>query len=259
MAKELVMHAEEERQGRGAPIESMADPLLDSAADAAFFSPHKPASAAQHGYGPSSNAAMWFFGAVVTGLLVVQTLQLFSSRYPDPAAPPTHANPTNTAPQEGHDSSKGAEIDRLLYESRIGIDRGVYETAIRLLEPLLEQPHALSKSERSQTYLLLSQAHRAMDNIPRAQKYYLLAIDQSIDRHEPALILEDASELRDDGRFAESRQKLCALLARRDGLDKKGESLATLAAARVADTWYAQAVATGQLAPLPSLTAEAKR
>ncbi len=210
------------------------------------------------GYGArGSSRALWFFGAVVSALLILQTTQLFLDRE-ERLAPssPTAAGEESTATGESHRSPE-QEVDRLLYESRIKLNRGVYEDVIRILEPLVADSTLTGKEQRWESYLLLARAHRALGNVERAQSYYLRATDQSIDRQEPALVLEDASDLSASGRFLEARETLFGLLARRDGLPKAAAPFAALAEARVADSWYAQALATGQIAPLPGEPMEA--
>ncbi len=202
--------------------------------------------------GGGSPTSTWFFGGVVTLLLIVQSLQLLQHETPVPApggAPRPAVSNEDAVPLE-------SDIDRLLRESRVELHKGVYEHAIRLLEPLMEDPEQLPRMQRREAWFLLSQAHRAMNHFDRAQACYLRAIDASIDRNDPALMLEDSGLLRDDGRYSESRELLFELLARRDGFDPKSAPLAVLAAARLGDNWYAQAAATGSLAPLPAASSE---
>jgi tetratricopeptide (TPR) repeat protein len=261
MAKDDVANeVDDELEQKLGPVEPIDDELLSSPADVPIVerrrSRHAPAPRATG----TTTAATWFFGTMVTVLLALQTWQLLLAPH-EPAAPP--AAPPADASADGVEAKAAAEaaaqVDRLLYESRTQLHRGVYETAIRLLEPLLEEPALLGQSQRHEAYYLLSQAHRALHHFEKAQAYYLRAIDQSVDRHEPALVLEDASELATQGRFDGARQKLCQLLARRDGLDARDVPFATQAAARVADSWYEQAVASGQIAPLPGATPEPQR
>jgi tetratricopeptide (TPR) repeat protein len=260
MANDAANEVDDELEQQLGPVEPIADELLESPADVPIVerrrSRHAPIPAAAG----ATTAATWFFGTVVTLLLALQTWQLLVAPHaPDaPAAAPAEG-PTADAALARQEAAAAAEIDRLLYESRTQLHRGVYETAIRLLEPLLEEPATLGQSQRHEAYYLLSQAHRALHHFEKAQAYYLRAIDQSVDRHAPALVLEDASQLATQGRFDGARQKLCELLARRDGLDADDVAFATQAAARVADTWYDQAVAGGQIAPLPGATPEPKR
>lgn len=248
-----------ELEKRLGPVTPIADELLHAAGDLPIVEPS--ARSPRRGERPGSPAALWFFGSVVTLLLILQSLQLFlnaSARVPPP--PPTTAGsaPRASTTTDSDVPSEG-EFDRLLRESRLDLNKGVYETAIRLLEPLVEDPDLLEKPQRREAYFLLCQAHRALQHHELAQAYYLKAIDQAVDRSAPALTLEDAGRLREDGRFAEAREKLCELLARTDGLSVREKPLATQAAARLADAWYAQAVASRQLAPLPSPGQEESR
>jgi len=260
MAKDVAKEVDDELERKLGPVEPIADELLESPADVPIVERRRSRHAPIPVAAAASTAATWFFGTVVTLLLALQTWQLLLAPHaPEtpPAAPPESA--TTDAALAKQAAAAAAEIDRLLYESRTQLHRGVYETAIRLLEPLLEQPTLLGQSQRHEAYYLLSQAHRALNHLEKAQAYYLRAIDQSVDRHEPALVLEDASQLATQGRFDGARQKLCGLLARRDGLDARDVPFATQAAARVADTWYEQAVSSGQIAPLPGATPEPQR
>jgi len=260
MAEDVAKEVDDELERKLGPVEPIADELLESPADFPIVERRRGRHASPPRATPATTTATWFFGTVVTLLLALQTWQLFLAPH-ETAAPP--AAPAEGATRDGalakQEAEAAAEIDRLLFESRTQLHRGVYETAIRLLEPLLEQPALLGQSQRHEAYYLLSQAHRALHHFEKAQAYYLRAIDQSVDRHEPALVLEDASQLAAQGRFDGARQKLCALLARRDGLDANDVAFATQAAARVADAWYQQAVASGQLAPLPGATPEPQR
>lgn len=234
------------------PVEPITDLLVHAHGDVPIVEPMTQ-RALRRAERQGSPAAIWFFGGVVTLLLIVQTVQLIVGARPPPVivAEPTNGKRTaadgDAIPDEG-------DLDRLLRESRLDLHKGVYETSIRLLEPLLADPKMMSKAQRRDAYFMLSTAHRALRHYDVAQGYYLKAIDQAIDRSAPSLALEDASRLREDGRFADARRKLCQLLARYDGLGKQDEPLAATAAARLADSWYAQALATGQVSPLPNPT-----
>ena len=262
MADEVANEVDDELEQTLGPVEPIADELLSSPADVPIYERRRSRHAPPPRPTGTTTAATWFFGTVVTALLALQTWQLLLA--PDaPVVPPVAdvATPAAAAAAANakQEAEAAAEIDRLLFESRTQLHRGVYETAIRLLEPLLEEPALLGQSQRHEAYYLLSQAHRALHHFEKAQAYYLRAIDQSVDRHEPALVLEDASLLAGQGRFDGARRKLCELLARRDGLAAKDLPFATQAAARVADTWYEQAIASGSSAPLPGATPEPRR
>jgi tetratricopeptide (TPR) repeat protein len=252
------------RAGAGGPAtDEQDDPLLAAAANESFPEFANSVDAPRRESARPSAAPMWFFGTVVCALLALQTVEMLGRR---DAIGEGRGGARGGGARGGGEEGDGTDhappesaADRILNDARAGVDRGVYETAIRLLEPMIEKPELLTKSERRESYLLLSTAYRALKDIPRSQAYYLRAIDQSVDRHEPALVLEEASELLADGRFSDARRKLCGLLARRDGLEKDDDALAALAAARVADSWYAQAAASQALAPLPDASREASR
>ena len=205
----------------------------------------------------NASPALWFFGAVVTALLALQTAQLFRS--PPGAGSTEAAPPQETPPAVTSQRTSEQEVSRLLFESRVQMNAHVYEDAVRILEPLVADARQLDQWQRWEAYLLLARAHRALGNIERAQAFYLRATDQSVDRREPALVLEDSSALAADGRFPEAREKLQELLARRDGLAKRDLPFAGLAEARLADSWYAQAIAGGQVRPLPGGLPEEQR
>ncbi|MBL8841040.1 MAG: hypothetical protein JNL90_05845 [Planctomycetes bacterium] len=251
--------APDEVEQRLGPIEPIADELLASPSDVPIVESRRSLPSRGGGEARSSSPALWFFGAVVTALLALQTVQLFlaprgaanaATAATDGNAPPATAAPQRTSEQE---------VSRLLYESRVQMSAHVYEDAVRILEPLVADPTRLDQWQRWEAYLLLARAHRALGNVERAQAFYLRATDQSVDRREPALVLEDSGELAADGRYAEAREKLCELLARRDGLAKRDLPFAGLAEARLADTWYAQALASGQVRALPGGSAEEQR
>lgn len=235
-----------------AATESIEDELLASAADVPIVEPRPERLPAGETRGLVR--ALWFFGVIVTAMLVLQTVQLFLPRLPPVVAAsggPPKASPIASEP------TPAQEIDLTLREMRVRLSRSLYLDVIRTLEPKVQDPMVLDPDQRFEAYLLLAKAYRALGNVEKAQAWSLRATDQMIERREPAQVLEYASGLADQGRLPESRVELMKLLARRDGLGAKDSQWLSLAEARVADSWYAQAKAGQQIAPLPGAAAEA--
>jgi len=194
--------------------------------------------------------ALWFFGAIVTAMLVLQTFELFLARsLPEEVAAggASGARPAPVVPPP----APAEEVDRTLREMRLRLSRSLYEDVARTLEPLAEDPALLDKDQRFEANLLLARAHRQLGNVEKAQLYSLRATDQMIERREPAQVLEYASGLAEQGRHPEARAELMKLLARRDAMTARDQAWLTLAHARIADAWYLQARRSGQLPPLP--------
>src|SRR5262249_22016002 len=132
----------------------------------------------------------------------------------------------------------------------------LYEDVVAVLEPLAADQNALTAEQRFEANLLLARAHRALGNLDKAHLFSLRATDQAVERKAPAQLLEHASLLAQDGRYPEARRTLCQLLARGDALSGKEQTYRVLAEARLADLWFKEARASGQLAPLPGAAAQ---
>jgi hypothetical protein len=236
--------------------ELLRDQLLGSAADVPIVEPRLDPTPRPRDETRGLVRALWFFGIVITALFVLQTVQLFLSRGPREVAangpgPSIRSSPLAPSP------TPAEEVDRTLRDMRVRLSRNLYEDVVRVLEPKALDP-GLDKDQRFEAYLLLAKAHRALGNQEKAQMWQLRATDQMVERREPAQILEYAGALADQGQLAEARAELLKLLARRDGLTKKDEQWLSIAEARVADAWYAQAKRTKQLAPLPGTEREVR-
>jgi hypothetical protein len=228
--------------------ETIEDELLASASELPIVEPQPtllPPRAETHGL----VRALWFFGVIVTAMLVLQTVQLLLPRLPHDVAASGGAAP-HAAPAI-HSPMPAEEIDRTLREMRVKLSRSLYLEVIRVLEPKALDPVLLDNDQRFETYLLLAKAYRALGNPEKAQLWSLRATDQMVERREPAQVVEFAGGLADQGRPSEARVELMKLLARRDAFTRKDEAWLSIAEARVADTWYAQAKHSPQVAPLP--------
>jgi tetratricopeptide (TPR) repeat protein len=232
------------------PAEPIEDELLTSVGDVPLVEAveHKPAPEGSS----SLTRALWFFGIVVTALIVLQTIQMFVVRPAvDRAEPSLASHPGTAGPRGGR--SPAEEVDRALFDTRVSLKNGLYEQVLRILEPLAEDPQMLDANQRFEAYLLLAKAHRALGNVEKAQQWSLKATDQAIDRREPAQVFEEAATLADEGRHADARRVLHQLLARADALTEKDADYRLKAQVRVADAWWGEAIHTGAFAPLPGL------
>jgi tetratricopeptide (TPR) repeat protein len=232
------------------PAEPIEDELLTSVGEVPIVEPvePKPVSAGSS----SLTRALWFFGIVVTALVILQTVQMLVVRPAVERGDSAAAGPAESAGTRGG-RSPAEEVDRTLFESRVQLDRGLYEQVLRVLEPLAENPQMLDANQRFEAYVLLAKAHRALGNVEKAQKWGLKATDQAVDRREPAQVFEEAATLADEGRHADARRVLHQLLARADALSEKDADYRLKAQVRVADAWWDEAVRSGAFAPLPGL------
>jgi len=232
------------------PAEPIEDELLTSVADVPLVEPVEPMPASE---GSSSlTRALWFCGVVVTALVILQTVQMLVVRPAVERGESAAAGPAESSGTRGG-RSPAEEVDRTLFESRVQLERGLYEQVLRVLEPLAEDPQMLDPNQRFEAYVLLAKAHRALGSVEKAQKWVLKATDQAVDRREPAQVFEEAATLADEGRHADARRVLHQLLARADALSEKDADYRLKAQVRVADAWWGEAIRSGAFAPLPGL------
>lgn len=236
------------------PAEPIEDELLASASDVPLVEPNarSRSAGAQAVHSAGLTKALWFFGIVVTALLVLQTAQVLLPRFA-PLGPTTE---TPSAPTAHDDANHAASesITRTLNEARLHLSRSLYQDVLRVLEPVVAKPELLDPYQRFDAYLLLARAYRELNDIEKAQTWSLRAMDQAVERRGAAQIVEYASTLASSGQHEEARRALFQILARSDGLAPKEMPYARVAEARIADAWYAQAQATGKLPPLPAST-----